>query len=151
MSENAEVTAEAGENNDQSAAFRAPASQEELDRIIGDRLARERSKYADYDDLKSRASRVEELEAINGELTGKVQTFEAEKERNALLTEVSTATGVPASALRGNTREELEAHAAALAELIKPSGPVIPGQEKAPTKIPDSPNAEFARKLFGSD
>ena len=101
--------------------------------------------------LDELAGKYTDAESRLGELSTKVQTFEAEKERNALLTEVSTATGVPASALRGNTREELEAHAAALAELIKPSGPVIPGQEKAPTKIPDSPNAEFARKLFGSD
>lgn len=86
-----------------------------------------------------------------GELSTKVQTFEAEKERSALLTEVSTATGVPASALRGNTREELEAHAADLAALIKPSGPVIPGQEKAPQNIPDSPERTAVRKLFGSD
>lgn len=86
-----------------------------------------------------------------GELSTKVQTFEAEKDRSALLNEVSTATGVPASALRGNTREELEAHAADLAELIKPSGPVIPGQEKTPQSIPDSPDRQFVGKLFGSD
>lgn len=92
-----------------------------------------------------------EAESRLGELSTKVQTFEAEKERSALLAEVSTATGVPASALRGDTREELEAHAAALAELIKPSGPIIPGQEKAPSKIADSPEREAARKLFGSD
>lgn len=92
-----------------------------------------------------------DAESRLGELSTKVQTFEAEKERNALLAEVSTATGVPASALRGNTREELEAHAAILAELVKPSGPVIPGQEKAPYKIADSPEREAARKLFGSD
>ena len=86
-----------------------------------------------------------------GELSTKVQAFEAEKERTALLAEVSTATGVPASALRGNTREELEAHAADLAALIKPSGPVIPGQEKTPQNIPDSAERTAVRKLFGSD
>lgn len=85
------------------------------------------------------------------ELAQKLQAFEAEKERATLVSDIAKTTGVPASALRGTTREELEAHAATLAELIKPSGPVIPGQEKTPHKIPDSPNAEFARKLFGSD
>ncbi|MCC3277527.1 hypothetical protein LJ753_16810 [Arthrobacter sp. zg-Y20] len=91
------------------------------------------------------------VETRVGELSKKVQDFEAEKERAEILSDVAEKSGVPASALRGNTRDELEAHAADLAKLIKPSGPIIPGQEKAPQRIPDSPNAEFARKLFGSD
>lgn len=82
-------------------------------------------------------------------LAEQVQTFTAEKERAALVSEIATEKGVPASALRGSTREELEAHAATIAELIKPSGPVIPGQEKTPTTVQDSPDREFARKLFG--
>lgn len=151
MSENAEVTAVAGEDNDPGSQFKAPASQEELDRIIGDRLARERSKYADYDDLKSKVSRVEELEATNGELSGKVQAFEAEKARATLVSEIAKSTGVPASALRGDSREELESHAAELAELFKPSGPVIPGQEKAPSHITESPDRKFVGQLFGKD
>lgn len=85
------------------------------------------------------------------ELATRVQTFEAEKERATLISDIAKTTGVPASALRGNTREELEAHAADLAELIKPSGPVIPGQEKTPQSIPDSPDRQFVGKLFGSD
>ncbi|WP_024356688.1 hypothetical protein [Leucobacter chironomi] len=36
--------------------YTPPASQEELDRIVESRLARERSKYADYDDLKKKAA-----------------------------------------------------------------------------------------------
>ena len=85
------------------------------------------------------------------ELATKLQTYEAEKERATLVSEVATAEGVPSSVLRGNTREELEAHAKVLAELIKPSGPVIPGQERTPEKMTDNPAAEFARKLFGTD
>jgi hypothetical protein len=155
--ENTEVTAPAGELNEPGSGYTPPASQADLDRIIQDRVARERSKYADYDDLKAAASQVEtfqsrigELEATNGELSGKIQSFEQEKERSALISKVAKEKGVPADALRGNTAEELEAHAALLAELIKPSGPVIPGQELAPDKIPNSPEREAARKLFGN-
>lgn len=36
--------------------YKAPASQEELDRIVEGRLARDRAKYADYDDLKKKAA-----------------------------------------------------------------------------------------------
>ena len=40
-----------------------PSSQEELNRIISDRVARERSKYGDYSDLKAKAQRLDELES----------------------------------------------------------------------------------------
>lgn len=153
-----EQTAPAGENNDPAPEFKAPASQADLDRIIQDRVARERSKYADYDDLKAAAgeveafkSRIGELEATNSELDGKVKTFETEKERSVIVADVAKVKKVPASALRGNTREELEAHADELAELFKPSGPVVPGQERTPNNIPDSPTRQFVGKLFGSE
>ena len=90
-------------------------------------------------------------EAERGELATKLQTYQAEKERAALVSEVATAKGVPASALRGTTREELEAHAEVLAELIKPSGPVVPGQELTPDKVGDDPLREFTRSLFNKD
>jgi hypothetical protein len=83
-------------------------------------------------------------------LAEQVQTFTQQQERAALVSEIAEANKVPASALRGSTREELEAHAAVLAELIKPSGPVIPGQEKSPEKVGDDPMREFTRNLFQS-
>lgn len=48
--------------------------------------------------------------------------------------EVATATGVPAAALRGSNKEELEAHAAELKPFIAPTtGPIIPTQGDEPT------------------
>jgi hypothetical protein len=44
----------------------------------------------------------------------------------------------------------LEAHADALAELLKPSGPVIPNQDRAPDKVEADPLREFARSLFAT-
>lgn len=151
-------TAPAGEPNGQTPEFKAPASQAELDRIIQDRVARVKNQYADYDDLKTKAgqvdtfqSRITELEATNTELDGKVKGFAAEKERAALVSSIAKDKKVPADALRGSTKEELEAHADQLAELFKPSGPVIPGQERTPGIVQDSPNREAVRKLFGKD
>jgi hypothetical protein len=40
-------------------------TQEDVDRVVGERLARERQKYADYDDLKSKAAKLDDLEAAN--------------------------------------------------------------------------------------
>lgn len=90
-------------------------------------------------------------ESERTELATKVQAFQAEQERATLVSEVATAKGVPASALRGTTREELEAHADVLADLIKPSGPVIPGQELTPDKVGDDPLREFTRSLFNGN
>lgn len=45
--------------------FKAPASQEELNRIIGERVARERAKYADYAEAKAAAKRLAEIEEAN--------------------------------------------------------------------------------------
>lgn len=38
-------------------------TQEQLDKVLGPRLAREREKYADYEDLKAKAARIDALEA----------------------------------------------------------------------------------------
>lgn len=101
--------------------------------------------------LDELTGKFQSLESQHGEVSTKLQTYEAEKERAAVVSDVAKTAGVPASALRGTTREELEAHAAELAELIKPSGPVIPGQERTPHTVQDSDDRVFARKLFGKD
>lgn len=43
-------------------AFKAPESQEELNRIVESRLAREREKYKGYDELKAKAEKWDQLE-----------------------------------------------------------------------------------------
>lgn len=106
---------------------RAKGNKTALDELIGKYTASESEKTA---------------------LATKVQSFETEKDRATLVSDVASSANVPASALRGNTREELEAHAAVLAELIKPSGPVIPGQERTPESVTESPLREFARGVF---
>ena len=89
-----------------------------------------------------------EVEAEKSRLAERVQEFETKAERSKTVAEVAKEAEVPAEALRGNTREELEAHAEVLKALIKPSGPIIPGQEKSPSKIEADPMREFARNLF---
>lgn len=42
--------------------FKAPQSQAELDKIIENRLGRERAKYSDYDDLKAKAEQFQKIE-----------------------------------------------------------------------------------------
>ena len=143
-------TAEAGDqqpNQEQSQSF----SQDDVNRIVQERLQREREKYADYDDLKTAAERAQELEAQTQELTAKVAEFESKEEHRKLVADVAETAGVPAGVLKGDTKEELEAHAEALKEILQnTTGPVIPGQEKRPQKIEESDEKKAVKGLFGS-
>lgn len=132
-----DITAEAGEHTEQNAAevkaFEAITSQEDFDRAIQKRIARERAGFADYDDLKSKAARLAEIEAANQTEAEKVQArLEAAEKRasdleaKALKSEVAAAKGVPSALLTGSTQEELEAAADALIAFRgeqKPAGP----------------------------
>ena len=120
MPEN-DATAEAGEQNQDS--FKAPQSQEELDRIIQKRLERERARFQDYDALKEKALKFDELEeSKKSELekaNQRAQQLEQELEQarlTALRSEVAATKGVPANLLTGSNQEELEAAADALLE-----------------------------------
>jgi len=129
---------EDGETPQRGEGFRPIESQGELDRIVADRLARERRKYADYDELRARAARLDELEAAGRtELERAVARAEAAEARAAELErreqaeawrrEVSAATGVDARLLTGSTREEMEAFAATYLEINPPRPPEAAG------------------------
>lgn len=153
MADNTEEgTAAAGDNTEQTQTeFEAITSQEAFDQRIQQRIARERGKFADYDELKAKAeastTRAEALATENSTLAEKVQEFQTASEQSKLVAEIAAAKDVPAGALRGSTREELEAHADTLHELLKPSGPVIPGQERTP-QVKGDPVREFTKNLF---
>lgn len=123
------------------ADFTPIETQEELDRIIGERLKREREaaakKYADYDDLKaSVASLTEERDAAKKtaaetvekykdydknieDLKSKVHGYETD----LVKTKVALAVGLPyemASRLRGETEEDLRKDAEALKGFYNP-------------------------------
>jgi hypothetical protein len=121
-------TAVAGEQpiaEQEQKGFALIDSQEEFDRRIQERIARERAKFADYPELKSKADKLAEIEdrdkselqkAIDraDELERKVLEAEERantKEREALVERVSAAKKVPAKYLTGATLEELEAAA----------------------------------------
>lgn len=127
-------------------AFTPITTQEDLDKVIGARLAREREKYADYDDLKAAASKLADAEARLAQLDAKAAL-------DKIRDDVAKQAGVPADLLRGSTKDELTAHASALAEVLqaRPSVPVIPTQGATPgVSDADSARRAFAQKLFGS-
>lgn len=77
---------EGGHTGDTGGEFKPITSQDELNRVIGDRVARERAKFADYDDLKARASTAAEWEKKATELEAKVPALTAASLRDAVLT-----------------------------------------------------------------
>lgn len=91
-------------------------TQSELDQIISDRLKREREKYPDYDALKEKAAKLDQIEEdAKSELqraTERAEKLQAElstmkhaEEVRAIRDRVAQATGVPASLLTGETEE----------------------------------------------
>ena len=120
-----------GAGSDGAAEFKAPTSQAEFDRMVGDRISRERGKFADYDDLKAKAAKFDEADAASkSELQkerDRADAAERERDKERLtglrasvaLTKGLTAT--QAKRLVGSTREELEADAVELLADLKPA------------------------------
>ena len=118
----------AGIRHGDSKPYVAPATQADLDRIVESRLARERAKYEGFDELKAKATKFDEIEQANltelQKATARAEKAEAEAEKARLVIlrhEVAAANNLPAvlaARLQGATREEMEADAKALADLL---------------------------------
>lgn len=117
-------------------------TQEQVDRVVEQRLARERSKFADYADLKAAAERLEKIEADGQSETEKAVRRAEAAERRAeqaeakhLRLEIAIEKGLtPAQAKRlvGSSREELEGDAAELLEAFGPRKADGEGDPKDP-------------------
>lgn len=91
-------------------------TQAELDQIVQDRLLRERNKYADYDAMKEKAAKLDEIEEASKSELQKAQEraeklqaeLSAMKHANEIRTirdKVAQATGVPVGLLSGETED----------------------------------------------
>jgi ATP-dependent Clp protease ATP-binding subunit ClpA len=139
--------------------FTPPATQDELNRIISERVSRERAKYADYNDLKKQASKYAEFEESQKSevqrATERADALErqlAEVQLTAARAEIAATSGVPLEALRGASREELEAHAETLKALLtaQQRGPVVSNPGGIPANAGGGDERAFARALFGN-
>lgn len=110
-------------------------TQADVERIVGERLGRERGKYADYDELKAKAAKFDEVEEQNKteqqkvlDRAEKAEKRAAEAEARAKAAEVASLRAKVASAkrlpaelvdrLRGETEEEIAKDADALLKSI---------------------------------
>lgn len=121
-----EPTTETTESAPETSDFEPITSQEDFEKRIGARLAREQKKYADYQELKSKAAKLDELETAAAEANKSweeryksLESTVAAKDLEILKVQVASAKGVPANRINGTTREELEADADELLSLMK--------------------------------
>lgn len=142
---------------------------EQFDSLKSDSRKWEDRSKSNYDDLQkvqaeiaerdkaieAANARVSEFETANGEMKSKLDEFEQaqakaeqDKAHAELVSQVAEETGVEASALRGSTKEELEAHAETLNTVFKPSAPVVEGQANTPGEQPTDELRDFTRGLF---
>jgi len=166
MSESAaEGGAQDGNNSgDTSAAdeFKAPASQEELNRIIADRVKRVEAKYADYKDLKTKAAQLDSLSEVSKteqeKLTDRISKLEGEiaaKELAASIAEVGRQFSLTEKQMTALKYAPSAEAAREIAEGLssdssdrKKNGNVVPS-EGTSTKAPAN-ERDFVRSLFGS-
>lgn len=119
-----------GQNREQTYTY------DQLQGILGNRLAEERAKYAGYEDYKAKAEKFDKLEEANKselekatekaqKLEAELNTLKAEKATQEIRAKVSKDTGVPAELLTGADEESCKAQAEAIMKFKSPSYPTI--------------------------
>ena len=108
-------------------------TQDELNAIVNDRLKRAGEKYKDYDDLKAKAARLDELEAAGktelekankkvADLQAELDGLKKENEATAIRAKVAKENNISPDLLTGDTEEACVAQAKAMIEYFKPAG-----------------------------
>lgn len=103
---------------EQEQSWAPPQSQDELNAIIAKRLERERAKFADYDALREKAAKFDEVqEASKSELQKAQERAEqaerraVEMERTAVRARIAAEFNVPVEVLQGDDEESVRASA----------------------------------------
>ena len=152
--------------------FTPITSQEDLNRVLESRLKREREKYADYKDLKTKAAKLDEIEQANKseieKATEKVAAAEAElatipqKVAEQLRTHLVALHKIPDDDaelfLTANDPElllkqvdRLMARDVDAAETKRTKGNLVRREGATTTKPADDEMRKFTRGLFGAD
>lgn len=154
MSDNATVTTQENNAEGQTRTF----TQDEVNAIVGKRLAEEKSKFADYEEIKAKAAKFDEAEEANkselqkaverannleAELNGLKKTEEVRQTREKIATE----TGIPAHLLTGDTEEACKAQAEAIKAFATPNYPKVKDSGEVPKTSSGNAKTDFAEYL----
>lgn len=143
-----------------SEEFKAITTQEEFDKIVKNRINREREKYADYDQLKSENNDLKtQLDSFKdakqtyenqvNDLQNELKTFKTQK----LKSDIASEFGIPrsmAERLQGEDEETLRNDAKAMAEYftVSPSVPPLKSVEPADSDPEKDAYHKLANSLF---
>jgi hypothetical protein len=146
-----EITAEGAQQASEATTAEQTFTQADVDRIVRERVQRERAKYADYDDIKAKAGEAttaeERIAALEAEVTA--------SKHEALKRRVQAAHGISDEDaelfLTGSDEESLTAQAKRLAAREterKTKSNVVPGEGTNSRPGDGDPMREFTRGLF---
>lgn len=140
-------------------------TQAEVDAIIGDRLAREKAKYSDYEDLKTKAeeydrqqeaskSELQKAQEKSAKLQAKIDSMEKQEKVRQIRSKAAKDSGVPEELLTGEDEETCKAQAEAILKFAK--GSKYPGVKETnartsahqPAQSADASEEDF-RELAG--
>lgn len=130
-------------------------NQSDLDRIVGERLAREREKYSDYDLLKEKAAKLDSIEEASKTelqkaterataLETELSAMKKEKEVRDIRETVAREAGIPVVLLTGSTIEECKAQAEAVKAYASPTYPVVKDHGEIQTASKGTAQEQFA-------
>lgn len=129
-------------------------TQADVDRIVRERVQRERSKFADYDDLKAKAEGAKTVEQQLAEMRAE----NAKMQRDNLAARIAAKHGIPPEDadlfLTGSDEATLTAQAERLAAREgekRKQGNYVPNEGRTTTSTGDTELREFTRQLFDKE
>jgi hypothetical protein len=129
-------------------------TQADVDRIVKERVQRERAKYADYDALKAQAEGAKTLE----DRIAEIEQQASQSAARALRAEIANAHGISAEDrdlfLTGTDEETLTAQAKRLADREaerKSKGNHVPREGETPKSNGTDDERAFVRQLFATE
>lgn len=128
-------------------------TQADVDRIVKERVQRERAKYADYNDLKAKAEGAKTAEDRIADLEQQYKAAESRAMRASIASEYGIAAEDRDLFLTGEDEETLTAQAKRLADREserKKRSNHVPGEGSNPA-TKDDPTKEFLRRATGRD
>lgn len=125
-------------------------TQSELDAVVKDRLKREREKYADYEDIKAKATKFDELEQANkselekaneqvNALKAELEGIRKANELRDLRNRIANENNVPVELLTGTTEEECTTQVGKIREMLTANG--------VPTSVSDGGEVSHSGKV----
>ena len=129
-------------------------TQADVDRIVGERVQRERAKFADYDDLKAKAEGAKTVEQQLAEMRAE----NAKMQRDNLAARIAAKHGIPPEDadlfLTGSDEATLTAQAERLAARegeMRKQGNYVPNEGRTTNTTGDAEVREFTRNLFNKE